>query len=58
MPIEDYISKPKEDPPLSELMECLNCEARYNVLLDEDFLNDVARYCPFCGEYIIEIGEE
>ena len=54
MPIEDDSIPDSEI--IAELIECLNCEARYSVLLGEDFLNDTAHYCPFCGEYIV--GEE
>ena len=34
-----------------ELLECNNCEARYSILLGEDFLHEDSHYCPFCGEY-------
>lgn len=34
-----------------DLIECRNCEARYSILLGEDFLHENSRYCPFCGDY-------
>ena len=36
-----------------EMVECSVCEARYSIILGEDFLNEEISYCPFCGEYIV-----
>ena len=35
------------------LLECNICEARFRILLEEDFLYEDPRYCPFCGDYMI-----
>jgi len=37
----------------AEILECRGCEARYSIILGEDYLHEEACYCPFCGEYII-----
>ena len=42
-----------EEELAAELIECINCEARYSILLGDDFLIEEARFCPFCSEYII-----
>ena len=50
----DDLLKPdvEEDEELAaELLECNSCEARYRILLGEDYLNEYSHYCPFCGEY-------
>ena len=41
-----------------EMLECRGCEARYSIILGEDYLHEEARYCPFCGEYIIVKGDD
>ena len=50
----DLLNTPKEDEKdEEEILECLNCEARYSISLSEDYLYQNACYCPFCGEYIV-----
>jgi rRNA maturation endonuclease Nob1 len=41
-----------------ETLECRGCEACYSIILGEDYLHEEARYCPFCGEYIIIKGDD
>ena len=48
----DDIIEPEEEID-AELIECRECEARYSILLGEDYLHEDAHYCPFCGEYIV-----
>ena len=52
MGVADIIPIPEEELTI-ELIECINCEARYSILLGEDYLHEEAHYCPFCGEYNI-----
>ena len=40
-----------EEELLVEIHDCRNCEARYSILLGDDFLQETTHYCPFCGEY-------
>ena len=42
----------------AEILECRGCEARYSIILGEDYLHEEARFCPFCGEYIIIRGDD
>ena len=37
-----------------DILECRGCEVRYSITLGADCLHEDARYCPFCGEYIIK----
>ena len=46
----DILPDPIEEEEEEELIECWNCEARYNIV-GVDFLYEDACYCPFCGEY-------
>ena len=49
---DDLLKPDVEDEELAaELLECNSCEARYCILLGEDYLNEYSHYCPFCGEY-------
>ena len=53
---DDLLNTPKEEDEKDEeeeIIECLNCEARYSISLGEDYLYQNACYCPFCGEYIV-----
>ena len=48
----NLLPTPDEDEELTaELLDCNNCEARYYILLGEDYLIEYSHYCPFCGEY-------
>ena len=33
--------------------ECRACEAIYTITIGEDLLEEPARWCPFCGEYVV-----
>jgi predicted RNA-binding Zn-ribbon protein involved in translation (DUF1610 family) len=51
---DDLLNTPNEnEKDEEELLECLNCEARYSISLGEDYLYQYSWYCPFCGEYIV-----
>ena len=49
----DENSTPDEELSV-EILECRGCEARYSIILGEDYLHEEACFCPFCGEYIIK----
>ena len=38
---------------IAEIIECDSCEAKYTILLSEDYLQEEARFCPFCSEYVM-----
>lgn len=46
----DDLETPEEAP---QTQECRQCEAVFTIALDENYLFEQARYCPYCGEYIV-----
>ena len=37
---------------------CLECDSEFNIKYDSEICEDDPHYCPFCGEYILDIESE
>ena len=53
--VDEWGGDPDDFEPESTTpeIECRSCEAIYNIMLGDDFLDMEPRWCPFCGAVVV-----